>query len=91
MFRSRRSHPGRLASSFAAPYAVTILVTSRESGAVNFSEVSEARFFVVVRALGIVAFIFLSVLLTGLMTILVALIASLIAVIKDIVVIPEIV
>lgn len=64
------------ASSFALSYSVTILVTSLECGPVNFSKVSEACFLEVVRALGIVALVFLTITFSGLMAIFVTLFDS---------------
>ena len=77
--------------AFGAAYAVTILITSRESGPVNLSKVSEACFLEVMRALGIEALVFLAIGLSGLEAIFVSLTGSLFAVVKHIVVVPEIV
>src|SRR5215203_1563391 len=70
---------------------VAFFVPSREVVSINFSKVSEASFLEVVRALGIVALVLLTVVLTGLETIFVSLTASFIAVVKHVMVVPEIV
>src|SRR4029450_6041042 len=73
-----------VAGAFGAAPLVTILVTSREARSVNLSEVSEAGFLEVMRALGIVALVFLAIRLSGLEAIFVRLIGSLITVVKHV-------
>jgi hypothetical protein len=58
---------------------------------VNISEVSEASFLEVVRALGIEALVFLAIVLPGLEPIFVRLIHSFFAVVEDVMVVPEII
>src|SRR5690349_8004736 len=78
-----------LASTFVLTNAVTVLVTSREVGPVNISEVSESSFLEVMRTLGIEALVFLSVVLSGLESIFVRLSQSVFTVVKDVMVVPE--
>src|ERR1044072_6872659 len=70
---------------------VTIVVASFESWPVNISKVSKAGFLEVMRALGIVALVFLAIILSGLEPILVCLTASFFAVVTDIMAVPEVV
>ena len=75
----------QLASSLVAPYPVTILVTSRETGSVNVSKVTEACIVVVVRAFEIKAFHLLAIAFSSLEPILVALVHGRFAVAKNVV------
>ena len=74
----------KLTGSLVAAYPVTLLVTSGETGSVNFSEVAEAGIVVVVRALGIVTLRLLAIVFSSLETILVTLVHSLVAIVKNV-------
>ena len=72
-------------------FPVTILVTSLEAWPVNFCEVSEARLLEVMRALGIIALVLLTIVPAGFETIIVRLTRSFFAVVKNVMVVPVVV
>src|SRR5690348_8585385 len=82
---------GRRLAPLRAAYPVTLIVTSREAGSINISEVSKTRFLEVVRALGIKALMLPAIVLSGLEAIVIRLTASFFAVVENVVaVIPPI-
>src|SRR5215213_986227 len=81
----------QLASTFVLTNSIPVLVTSRELGPVNIRKVSEASLFEVVRTLGIEALVLLTIVLSGFEPIFIRLTRSLFAVVKDVMVVPEII
>src|SRR4029434_10676058 len=63
-----------LTGAVVTAYAVTLPVTSREAGAINFTEVPEACLLEVVRALRLKTLRLLAIVLTGFETLLVAMV-----------------
>src|SRR6185369_17668045 len=69
---------------FVLSYPVTVLVSTRETSAVRFSEVAKARLLEIVGALRTVALRLLTIVLAGLETVFVRLVHSVFAVIKNV-------
>src|SRR6185295_12641594 len=70
--RSKRG----LAGAIVAAYPVTLSITSREAGTVNFTEVAEACLLEVVRTLGIEALRLLTIVPSGFEALLVAVVCG---------------
>jgi hypothetical protein len=74
----------KLARAIVAAYSVTLLVTSREGGPVNLTEVAEACLLEVVRAFVAKALRFFAIVFSGLETLLVAMLRSGVSTVKDV-------
>src|SRR5258706_12897233 len=80
-----------LAGAIVAAYPVTLPITSREAGPVNFTEVAEACLLEVVRALGIKALRLLTIVPAGFETLLVTPVRSRVGTAKDVLTVAKII